>query len=93
MAQVGDVEKVSSGLRKFTDGAVEAQEDLREERRLPARNACFVVGKGREKGWIKNGVGLNPGLRKFTDVALWRRWDLRKAASPLTTTNHEREGQ
>ena len=50
-------EKVSSGLRKFTDGAVEAQEDLREERRVPARNACFVVGQGKGEGLDQNGWG------------------------------------
>ena len=51
-------EKVSSGLRKFTEGAVEAQEDLREERRLPARNACFVVGQGKGEGVDKERGGV-----------------------------------
>ena len=45
-----------------------AQEDLRTK------------AEGKEKDWIKNGRGGNPGLRKFTDVAVWAQEDLRTKA-------------
>ena len=55
-------EKVSSGLRKFTDG-------LLRRRKTCAKRKATSSGQGKEEGLDHERVGLNPGLRKFTDVA------------------------